>query len=87
MAVSSGEDAFKGPPLRVAHALAWWHPDAVVGTKRHTILQMQLVQFADKIAAVSLQAIGQHDLETQAPVLQFADEFDRQFWLRLVCIT
>jgi len=48
---------------------------------------MQLVQFADKIAAVSLQAIGQHDLETQAPVLQFADEFDRQFWLRLVGIT
>jgi len=68
LAVSIGEDAFKRSPVRVAHALAWWQPDAMLGADRHYVLEMQFFQFADKIAAFAIQAIGQHHLKTKAEV-------------------
>ncbi len=67
LAVSIGEDAFKRSPVRVAHALTWRQPDTVVGTNGHHVLQMQLLQFSDKIAAFPIQAIGQHHLKLKTP--------------------
>ena len=82
-----GEDPFKQPPVGVADALTWRQPDAMIGTDCHHILEMQLLQFADKIAALPIQAVCQYDLEAEAPVLQLLDNLHRQCWLRLIGIT
>jgi hypothetical protein len=82
-----GEDPFKRPPIGVADALAWRQPDAVVGADRYHIPEMQLLQFTDKVTALSIQAVCQYDLETEAPVLQLLDHLHRQSWLRLIAIT
>ena len=59
----------------------------MIGTDCHHVLQMQLLQLADKIAALPIQAVCQYDLEAEAPVLQLLDELHRQRGLGLVGIT
>lgn len=45
----------------------------MIGTDCHHVLQMHLLQLADTIAALPIQAVCQYDLEAEAPVLQLLD--------------
>jgi hypothetical protein len=58
----------------------------MIGADRHDVLQMHLLQFTDKIAALPIQAICQHDLEAKSPLVQLLDELHRQGWLGLIAI-
>ncbi len=67
-----GEDAFKRSPVGVADALVWRQPDAMIGTNRYHVREMQLLQFADKITALPVQAVCQHHAEAESPLQQLA---------------
>ena len=67
LALSIGEDPFKRAPVRVAYPLAWWQPDAVIGTNGHDKLEMQFFQFTDKLAAFAIQASLVAPPQTESP--------------------
>jgi hypothetical protein len=43
LAAAVGEDTVEGAPPRLADALAWQHPDAVIRAQGHHVLQVQPV--------------------------------------------
>src|SRR6266566_7414571 len=58
----------------------------MIGADRHYVLQMQLLQFTDKIAALPRQAVCQHNLEAKAPLVQLLYELHCQGRLGLISI-